>query len=138
MHLCFPLLSLLDTLRRYVSSSLGCLYFLIFPCTWSPRSELPLSPLDNSLLFKTELIPIQDCRVYFSQRSHRRIPLKSVQGLAQILDSTALAHASWVYTMPHVVARYVFLASSHNFYPSLDMIIHAYAICIYSYISYHT
>ena len=49
MYLCFPLLSLLDTLRHYVSSSVGCLYFLIFLCTWFPGGEWPLSSLGNSL-----------------------------------------------------------------------------------------
>ena len=58
-------LSLLDTPRHYVSPSLGCQYFLIFLCTWSPGGEWPLSPLGNSLLLRSELVPIQDCQVYF-------------------------------------------------------------------------
>ena len=98
MHLFFfsSLLSLLDTPKRYVSPSLGCLYFLIFLCTWSSGGEWPLSPLGNSLLLRSELVPIQDCGVYFPRRSYRLIPLKSIQRLAQVLDCTALADASWV------------------------------------------
>ena len=79
MHLYFPLLSLLDTPRHYVLSSLGCLYFLIFLCTWSLGGEWPLSPLDNSLLFKTELVPIKDCRVYFPRHSYQLIVIHKLK-----------------------------------------------------------
>ena len=79
-----------------------------------PGGEWHLPPLGNSLLFMTELVPIQDCQVYFPQRFHQLIPLKFIQGLAQVLDCTTLAHASWVYAMPHVVVWYVPLASSYS------------------------
>ena len=75
----------------FLSLSLTCnLNF----CTWSSGGEWPLSPLGNSLLLKTELIPIHDLQVYFPRLSHLHIPLKSIQGLAQVilLDSTTLAH----------------------------------------------
>ena len=55
----------LNTPRHYVLPSLGCLYLLSFLYTWSTGGEWPLSPLGNSLLFRTELLRIQDCRVYF-------------------------------------------------------------------------
>ena len=114
MHLCFPLLSLLDIPRHYVSPSLRCLSFFIFLCIWSLGGEWPLTPLGNNLLLRSELVPMQDCRIYFPWRSYLLIPLKSVQGLAQVLVITALTHTSWVYAMPHVVAWYVPLASSYN------------------------
>ena len=75
----------------FLSLSLTC--NLIF-YTWSPWGEWPLSPPSNSLLLRTKLIPIQECRVYFLWPLHQSIPIKSGQGLAQVilLDSTTLAH----------------------------------------------
>ena len=75
----------------FLSLSLTCnLNF----CSWSFGGEWPLSPLGNSLLLRTELVPIHECWVYFPRPSHWPIPLKSGQGLAQVilLDSTGLAH----------------------------------------------
>ena len=67
-NLYFPF-TLFNIHRRYVLPSLGCL-LLSFIRTWSPRGKWPLSPLDNSLLFKTEFVPIRDCRVYFPRLSY--------------------------------------------------------------------
>ena len=80
MHLCFPFFSLLNTPRRYISSSLECLYFLIFLYTWSPRGQWPLSPLDDSLLLRSKLVPIRERRVYFLRPSYWSIPLKFGRG----------------------------------------------------------
>ena len=90
--------------------SLTCNLILLF-CTLSPEGEWPLSPLGNSLLFWSELVPIHEWRVYFPWPSHRSIPLKSGQGLAH---TSSVLSASWVYAMPHMVAQYVPLASSYN------------------------
>ena len=62
--------------------------------------SLFLSPLGNNLLFRSELVPIHEWRVYLPQPSHRSIPLKSGRGLAQVLDSITLVHCK-------VEARYV-------------------------------
>ena len=70
---------------------LSITWILLF-CTWSPGGEWPLSFLGDSLLLRFEFVPMHEWRVYFSWPSHRSIPLKSVRGLAQIIDSTALAH----------------------------------------------
>ena len=111
--------------------SLSLTYKLNF-CTWFSGGEWPLSPLGNSLLLKTELVHIHDCRVYFSRLSHWHIPLKSIQELAQVilLDSTALAHYE-------AVARHnplQVLVISFILY----IVMHEHAICTYAHASYLT
>ena len=98
---------------------------LLFFCTWSLGSKWPLSPLGNSLLLKSELVPIHKWRVYFSRPSHLFISLKSVQGLAQVLDNTALAHYEVKARYPLTVLIPFFL---------LDIIMHAPCICLIFYI----
>ena len=44
-------------------------------CTWSLGSWWPLLFLGNSLLFKIELTPICDCRIYFLRLLHDLFPL---------------------------------------------------------------
>ena len=108
--------------------SLTCILFF---STWSPGGEWALSPLRNNLLLKFELVPIHEWSVYFPRPSHLSIPFKFGRGLAQVLDSIALAHCK-------VDARYAPFTSSYNLSSFLDMIIHAHAICTYEYDSYHT
>ena len=55
-----------------------------FSISWSPGSSWPFQLLGNSLLFRTELVPIKECRVYFPRPPHRSIPLNFNPGLAQV------------------------------------------------------
>ena len=73
-------LSLLDMPKRYVSLSLGCQYFLIFLCTWSPRGEWPLSPLGNSLLLKSELYLYRIAGFTFPDTPTNLFPLNLFKG----------------------------------------------------------
>ena len=41
------------------------LTFILVIHTWSPASNWPCKLLGNSLLFRTEFIPIRDYRAYF-------------------------------------------------------------------------
>ena len=41
------------------------LTFILLFYTWSRGGEWPLSPLGNSLLLRSELVPIHERRVYF-------------------------------------------------------------------------
>ena len=123
-----PLISftLLNTPRRYVSSSLRC----NLPLVLGPLGgEWPLSSLGNSLLFRSKLISIHKWRICFPRPSYRSIPFKSGQGLAQALDSTVLAYCE-------LEAQYVPLQVLIIFsFPYLVM--HADALCIYVYVSCH-
>ena len=90
MHMQMIILDIIQLhLTFFLFLSLTCI-LLIY--TQSPGGEWPISSLGNSLLFRTELVLIQDYQVYVPRLSHRSIPLKSSQWLAQVLDSTALAH----------------------------------------------
>ena len=123
LNILMPLL-ILDFMQVHLTFiSLSLTYILIF-CTWSPRGEWPLSSLGNSLLLRSKFIPIHKWRVYFLQPSHHSIPLKSGQGLAQVLDSTSLAHYK-------VEARYVSLQVLIFFFSFPYMIMHAGLLCIY-------
>ena len=123
----------LDFMQVYLTLFISFFNLLLdlAPLYLVPGGEWPFSLLGNSLLFRSELVPIHEWRIYFPWPSHWSISLKTGQGLAQALHSTALAPL-------RVEAQYVSLASSYNIHSSLDMIIHAYAICIYPYTSYHT
>ena len=130
----FPLLSLLGTLRHYVSPSLGCVYryaleryvlpsssappYSSFSRTWSSGGKWPLSPLGNSFLFKTELVPIQDCLVYFPQCSYRLILVKFVHGLTQV---TWNYYYIFNHEVMHVYARGIIFIM-HDSYNSAEVL----------------
>ena len=98
MHMLMDILDLCKcTWLSFLFFSLTC--FSLF-CTWSLGGEWPLSPLGNNLLLRSELIHIHEWWVYFPRPSHRSISLKFGRELAQVLDSTALAHCK-------LEARYV-------------------------------
>ena len=110
-------------------SSFTCILLL---CTWSPRGEWPLSPLGNSLLLRSGLIPIHEWWVYFPRLSYQSIPLNFSRELIQVLDNTAMAHYK-------VEARYVSLQVL-IVYSFSYMIMHANAlylcICFISYLTH--
>ena len=80
----------MSALEHYISSSSECNISFLFLfltcnltiCSWSLGSGWPLPLLGNNPLFRTELIPIYDCRIYFLRLSHRLIPLNMFKGIA--------------------------------------------------------
>ena len=49
-------------------------------CTWFPRGEWPLSPLDNSLFLETELIPNMIAKFTFLDSHTSLFPLNLIKG----------------------------------------------------------
>ena len=106
-------------------SSFTCILLL---CTWSFGGEWPLSPLGNNLLLRSELVPIHEWWVYFPWPSHWIVLLRFGRGLAQVLDSIALAHCE-------LEARFVYLQVIIIF-SFLYIIMHAGFLCIYACVLY--